>query len=121
MIRIGFINPENSIFTLSALIMLKRVLKNRSFTKSERVQKEMEVYEETNNPIVGFFKECGIDEIENQPTKIVFEKYQSYCLINNLQAMSRIEFSRQITKHFDFEIVNKKIMGEKQRVFAKRK
>ncbi|MCQ2581890.1 MAG: phage/plasmid primase, P4 family [Alphaproteobacteria bacterium] len=103
------------------ILGLKRVLKNRSFTKSERVQKEMEVYEETNNPIVGFFKECGIDEIENQPTKIVFEKYQSYCLINNLQAMSRIEFSRQITKHFDFEIVNKKIMGEKQRVFAKRK
>lgn len=100
---------------------LKRVLKNRAFTMSERVQKEMEVYEETNNPIVGFFKECGADEIENQPTKIVFEKYQSYCLINNLQAMSRIEFSRQITKHFDFEIINKKIMGVKQRVFMKRK
>lgn len=102
------------------IIGLKRVLKNRTFTRSERVQKEMEVYEETNNPIVGFFKECGADEIENQPTKIVFEKYQSFCLINNLQAMSRIEFSRQITKHFDFKIVDKKIMGEKQRVFAKR-
>mgnify|MGYP003291129757 CR=1 FL=1 len=100
---------------------LKRILKNRGFSNSDKVQKEIEIYEETNNPIVGFFKECGCDEIENQPTKIVFEKYQSYCLVNNLQAMSRIEFSRQITKHFDLEIINKKIMGEKQRVFAKKK
>lgn len=100
---------------------LKRVLANHEFTASDKVQKELDTYEETNNPIVGFFKECGSDEIENQPTKIVFEKYQSYCLINNLQAMSRIEFSRQITKHFDLEIINKKIMGEKQRVFAKKK
>lgn len=100
---------------------LKRVLENSEFTHSAKVQKELERYEEANNPIVGFFAECGMDEVENQPTKVVFEKYQSYCLLNNLVAMSRIEFSRQIVKHFDLEIINKKIMGEKQRVFAKRK
>src|SRR5690606_10564240 len=46
---------------------LKRVLKNQQFTKSDRVEKELQEYEESNNPILGFFKEITLEEVENEP------------------------------------------------------
>ncbi len=98
---------------------LKRVIENHKFTKSIRVEQELEEYEETNNPIIGFFKEVGIDEIENEPTKDVYKKYQEYCLANNLQPMSNIEFSKQVKKKFNFEIIDKKINGTKYRLFVR--
>lgn len=99
---------------------LKRVLLNQKFTDSIRVERELEEYEESNNPIIGFFKEVGEDEIENEPTKNIYKQYQVYCAENNLQPLSRIEFSRQVTKRFNYEIVDKKIDGKKYRVFQKR-
>ena len=97
---------------------LKRVLKNQKFTKSTRVERELEEYEESNNPIIGFFKEVGHDEIENEPTKDVYKRYQEYCLANNLQPLSNIEFSKQVKKKFNFEIADKKIDGKKYRIFV---
>lgn len=99
---------------------LKRVLKNQGFTTSTRVQQELDEYEETNNPIIGFFKEVGIEEIENEPTKDVYKRYQEYCLANNLQPLSNIEFSKQIKKKFHFEIVDKKVNGIKFRIFLRK-
>lgn len=99
---------------------LKRVLLNQKFTDSTRVQQELDEYEESNNPIIGFFKEVSEEEIDNEPTKNIYKQYQVYCAENNLQPLSRIEFSRQVTKRFNYEIVDKKIDGKKYRVFQKR-
>lgn len=100
---------------------LKRVLTNRKFTTSQKVQDELTEYEETNNPILGFFRECQNEEaaIENEPTNKVYKKYQEYCLANTLTPMSNGEFSKQVKKHFDFTIVDKKIQGKKYRIFVK--
>lgn len=97
---------------------LKRVLISRQFTESEQVQRELEEYEENNNPILGFFKEIDKDEIENEPTNLVYRKYQEYCLANSLQAMSNIVFSKEVKKHFKFTIVDKRVNGKKSRVFV---
>jgi len=106
---------------LLGLSGLKRVIKNQKFTQSTRVEQELEEYEETNNPIIGFFKEVGKDEIENEPTNQIYKRYQEYCLANNLQPLSNIEFSKQVKKKFNFEIVDKKIDGKKYRIFVERK
>lgn len=97
---------------------LKRVLKNRSFTKSSKVEKELKEYEKTNNPIIGFYEDYET-EIENEPTAEVYKKYLEYCLNNSLQPLSHIEFSRQINKRFDYKIIDKKINGKKYRLFKK--
>lgn len=97
---------------------LKRVLFNRKFTESEKVQKELEEYEENNNPILGFFKETEKDSIENEPTNQVYKAYQEYCLANSLQPLSNGEFSKQVKKHYDLIIVDKKISGKKYRIFV---
>lgn len=92
---------------LLGLKALRRVLMNAQFTTSSRVQGQLDEYEQNNNPIIGFIKEVGLEGIENEPTKTVYRKYKEYCISNNFQALSNIEFSRQITKRCGFIIVDK--------------
>lgn len=92
---------------LLGLQALRRVLTNAQFTISSRVQGQLDEYEENNNPIIGFIKEIGLDGIENEPTKTVYRKYKEYCICNNFQALSNIEFSRQIIKRCRCNIVDK--------------
>ncbi|MGS5516888.1 DNA primase family protein [Clostridioides difficile] len=95
---------------------LKRVLQNRRFTVPDKVKKEILEYEEVNNPILGFFKD--VDKIENESTKEIYMKYQEYCILNGLQPISNVEFSRQVVKKFGYDIKDKKINGKKYRVFV---
>ena len=84
---------------------------------SEHVQKELEDYEEENNPIIGFFRETDIDEIENEPTNYVYKRYSVYCSENNYHPVSKIAFSKEVKKYFGFEIIDKKVDGKKRRIF----
>lgn len=99
---------------------LKRVLENQAFTKSDKVTKSIQEYEESNNPILLFFKEIDTDEIINEPTKEVYQKYNEFCLANSFTPMSNIEFSKQIKKRFNLDIVNKTVKGKKYRIFVKK-
>ncbi len=96
---------------------LKRVLENRKFTTSVKVQSELDDYEETNNPVLGFFKETEKEEIENEPTSDIYRQYTVYCTENSLQALSKGEFSKQVKKHYNLTIVDKRVNGKKCRVF----
>lgn len=100
---------------------LKRVLLNRQFTTSVKIENELTEYEETNNPIIGFFKECESEQIniENEPTNEVYKKYKEFCIRNSLQELSSGEFSKQVKKYFNFVIIDKKIQGKKCRIFVR--
>lgn len=99
---------------------LKRILANRAFTKSTKIEKSIKEYEETNNPVLLFYNEITEDGIINEPTKDVYKKYQEFCIANGFNPISNIEFSRQTNKFFDCEIVNKSINGKKYRLFMKK-
>ena len=99
---------------------LKRVLKNHRFTTGKSVQKELKEYEENNNPILLFFKEIEESDILNQPTKDIYMRYDIFCSENKFTAMSNIEFSKQVKKFFDLDIVDKSIHGKKHRIFVKK-
>lgn len=100
---------------------LKRVLETKNFTTSAAMQQELEEYEERNNPLLMFVKDCEDEdfELENEPTSAVYERYKEFCLSESLQALSKIEFSRQMVKTFNYKIVNKTINKKKYRLFAK--
>ena len=100
---------------------LKRVLGNAQFTTSTRVQGQLDEYEENNNPIIGFIQEMGLDGIVNEATKTVYRRYKEYCIANNFQALSAIEFSRQICKRCGFITDSRKIRGTACRVFIEEK
>lgn len=95
---------------------LRRVLKNQAFSESKRVQKSIEEYKETNNPILLFFKEDI--QIVNEPTSEVYRRYNEFCLANSFTPMSNIEFSKQVKKHFGLEIKSKRVSGKKYQVFV---
>lgn len=97
---------------------LKRVLGAYSFTESESVEKALAEYEENNNPILLFFKELDRSEIIHKSTRDIYSRYRLFCAENNFNPMSNVEFSKSVKKHFDFDIVDKKINGKKYRVFC---
>lgn len=99
---------------------LKRVLQNRQFTTSGKIEEGLQEYDESNNPVIGFVKEIGEDIIDNEPTNNTYKRYNEYCLANSLQPLSNIEFSKQMIKRFNFMVVDKKIDGKKYRIFGKK-
>jgi putative DNA primase/helicase len=99
---------------------LKRILEHKKFSESEKVQKELDEYEESNNPILGFIREVieadGF-KIENEPANEVYKRYTEYCLASNLQPMSNIEFSKQINRLLNLQVVVKRIGSKTVRMF----
>lgn len=113
--------PENVEYLIQlAIAGLKRVLENQAFTDSDKVKHELEEFEETNNPVVSFFKEYTDLLIENQTTTSVYNQYLEFCLTNNHQAMSKIEFSKQVKRRFNVDIIPKQVDGKLQKIFVKK-
>ena len=100
---------------------LKRVLAAKNYTTSDKIKQELEEYEERNNPLLMFMKDCDMEEydLENEPTSAVYDRYKEFCLAESLQPLSKIEFSRQMVKTFNYKIVDKYINKKKYRLFAK--
>lgn len=99
---------------------LKRVLKNKAYTKSEKVEKELEEYEVTNNPIAGFIQDNDVEEFENEKTKDVYKQYQVYCAENNYIPLAHNEFSKQLKQYTNLDTVRKTINGVKYTVYVKK-
>lgn len=99
---------------------LKRVLENRKFTINKKIEAEIKEYEERNNPIILFFKETPIDEIENEPVNLIFQRYKEFCIENDLMNMTNIEFSKLVNKHYGLESKVMKIEGKSVRVYVKK-
>lgn len=91
---------------------LKRVLKNKSFTKSEKVQKELEEYEKNNNPILLFFDEVNKEEIINESVPDVYRMYTVFCSENNFSPFSKIEFGRNVSSYYGLINKAKRINGK---------
>lgn len=98
---------------------LKRVIINDGFTKSTKVQNQLNEYEEENNPIIAFIADCGVDMIENEPTNEVYKRYQVFCADNSMTPMSNIVFSKQINKRLGFKVIQKKVNNVNRKIFIK--
>lgn len=98
---------------------LQRILTNNGFTKSDKVEAELQEYRENNNPILGFFKEYQDEQIDNEPTHKVYRRYMEYCLANSLQPMSNVEFSKQVNRVLGYSVMVKRVANKSVRVFTK--
>lgn len=96
---------------------LKRVLDNQGFTVTDQVISSLKEYEEQNNPILLFFAENDRLDIAGQKTKVVYQRYAEFCISNNYQQLSNIEFSKQIKKFYKLDIKVTKADGKSERVF----
>lgn len=100
---------------------LKNVIKNKGFTESPKVQQQLKEYEESNNPILGFFEECQMEDfpIENEQSDKVFRRYKEYCLANNFNPMSKIEFSKQLCRKLGLTTKPVKVKGKQFRIYVR--
>lgn len=99
---------------------LKRVLKTKKFTVNEDIQKELEEYEESNNPMLAFFNELKMNEetLANEPTKVGYSKYDEFCLLNNVKKCSHVDFTKQVKAYYDYDVKNMRVKGKVCRVFV---
>lgn len=96
---------------------LKRVLTNEQFTVGEKILKEIEEYNKSNNPIL-LFLDIYEGGIAGKVAKEIYGAYCVFCEENNYLPMSNIEFSRQIKKTLNLTIKSKTINGRTCRIFA---
>lgn len=98
---------------------LKRVLDRNGFTTTEQIEQEIVEYEETLNPVITFFNECG-DSLLHEPTKKCYRRYNDFCYESSLKPISHIQFSKQVKEHFGYDIKAMKIDGKTHKVFVKK-
>ena len=98
---------------------LKRILENRGFTESKKVEKELKDYEIANNPILLWLQEKDLSEIENQPTKEVHRSYRSFCIENGFAEMTLMNFSKDINKRLGLTVVRRRINGKLTGIYVK--
>lgn len=102
------------------VIGLQRVLENNQFTDSDVVKKQVEEYNEMNNPILLFFKELEEDDLCREPFSHWYSAYHEFCLSNQIQALSKIEFGKQLRREFpDLRMAVKKINGKSVKILSK--
>jgi putative DNA primase/helicase len=102
---------------VKAIPALREVLVNQEFATCDKVRASLDEFEKSNNPILMFFDELEEDGYLHEPVKWVYQKYSTFCLSNNLQAMSALEFQKQMKKHFDLVIKTIESNGKKVRVY----
>ena len=95
---------------------LKRVLNSNEFTTSDEVETALMEYEETLNPILSFFEEVG-DELENEPTKKAYRRYNEWCMENALKPISHVEFVKRIKEQYGYTVKVVRVNGKSTRVF----
>lgn len=98
---------------------LKDVLTNKGFTISEKVETELQEFDEINNPILMFIRDNDENDIKNHTTNEVYLNYTEYCRESGLNPLGKIEFSRQMCKNFGFKVTIRKIEGKTMRIFEK--
>ena len=101
------------------VIGLKRILENDEFTKSVKVQGQVDSYEEENNPILAFLNEYTVDDILHEPTDDIYRVYTVFCAENNMSPMGKIVFCKQLCKRWHLKSVPKKVNGKSRRVFER--
>ena len=111
--------PENVEYLIKMAVEgLKCVLENKEFTTCEAIEEEMNEYENQNNSVVSFLNN-GEVKVENESVGEVYLAYSVYCRESNLQALSKIAFSKEIQKQLGVTSKTTSVAGRSIRMFVK--
>jgi putative DNA primase/helicase len=97
---------------------LRTVLTEQSFEHCSKVDANMVEFEKSNNPILEFFDDLDEKDYINEPVKAVYQRYNAFCISNNLQAISAIEFQKQMKKQFELVVKTIEYDGKRMRVYG---
>lgn len=109
--------PVIEALIVKSIAALKEVLAEQEFAQCDKVKSNLEEFEKSNNPILEFYAELDESDYIYEPIKAVYQKYNSFCLSNNLSPMSAIEFQKVMKREFGLVIKTIEDNGKKQRVY----
>lgn len=98
---------------------LQRVITNKAFTVSEKVEKAVEDYEIQNNPILLFLQDTELSKIINQPTKDVHKAYRVFCIENGFSEMTLATFSKELGRRLGVTVARRRINGTLIGIYVK--
>lgn len=101
-----------------AVPALRDVLIEQEFATCERIKRNIEEFEISNNPILEFFEEMDEADYMHEPIKSVYQRYNAFCLANNLQAISAIEFQKQMKRQYNLVVKTIEVGGKRVRVYG---
>lgn len=102
-----------------AIPALREVLTDQEFATCDKVERSIEEFEISNNPILEFYEELDERDYINEPIKSVYQKYISFCIGNQMQPVAAVEFQRQTKKQYDVAIKNVEVDGKRVRVYCR--
>lgn len=97
---------------------LKEVLAEQEFEECKKVVVSLNEFERSNDPLMEFFEDLNDSDYLNEPLKFVYQKYNSFCLGNNLQPISAIEFQKRMKNQFGVMVKVVETDGKKCRVYT---
>lgn len=108
-------------FIRVGLQRLKKVVNNKCYSASVKVDAQLEEYIVANNPILSFIQFCTDEEIaiENEPFSLVYDNYCAYCAKRNYRPLRDNEFSKQIQRCSKFRTKRITVKGRKIQIFTK--
>ena len=98
---------------------LKRLLDQKRFTKSSKVQKELDNYEEYNNPVIGFFRDMEEGYLFKEDAKTIYLAYSAWCHDNAYNPESKNQFGRSLKSLYGVESKQKTIGGQSVWMYVK--
>lgn len=94
--------------------LTERLLKNKKFSTSKKVEKEITRYEEENNSVLAFLNTDP--KIENEPTNEVYRAYKVFCAEENFDSESKTSFSQYIHQRLGLTSKSKYSSVEKKSI-----
>lgn len=96
---------------------LRRILTDNAFTVTEKGKVLISDYEHLNNPITTFLEELEDTRLLHQPIKDVYRLYTLFCSENSYQALSALEFQRQVKEIKNVNIRTIEFNGKRTKVY----
>ena len=94
-----------------------RVLANNAYTRSTKVETELNEFEMENNPLLLFMSDMETKDFLNESTGDMYRKYDIFCAENNISPVSKISFSKQICSRYKLKVVSQRTADGVIRVF----
>ena len=99
---------------------LNRILDRQNFTQPDKVKKQLEEYERSNDTVLQFVEEVGLEEIIGNSVDDVYARYQVYCAKNGYQYTGvKNTFSASLKKKYNIEARQVRILGKRINTYIK--
>lgn len=98
---------------------LINVINRNGFSECKAADEEMDAYKLSNDSVLGFIKEYGEENIENQSVSSVYTAYELFCSNNGLKPTTQVMMSKKIKTHLNLDVRRSRIDKKLHSIYVK--